>query len=66
MKGYQQWFSTWETMRSVVKRYTQIHPIAFGVLSLGFSIGMLYCLAQMQLDRNSMKAVLGQDYVDSQ
>ncbi|KAH6690198.1 hypothetical protein BKA61DRAFT_625790 [Leptodontidium sp. MPI-SDFR-AT-0119] len=49
-----------------VKRYSEIHPLAMAVPPLGFSIGMIYCLAQMQFDRNEMKAVLGRDYVDSQ
>jgi hypothetical protein len=59
-------YSPKETAEVIARWCIRTDLWIYGAISLGFSIGMLYCLAQMQSDRNSMRAVLGEDYVGEQ
>jgi hypothetical protein len=40
------------------------HPVSNALVTLSFSIGMLYCLIVMQAKRNAMRAVAGPAYQD--
>ena len=41
------------------------HPVSNALVTLAFSIGMLYCLIVMQVKRNAMRAVAGPAYQDN-
>ncbi|KAH6716409.1 hypothetical protein BKA61DRAFT_655178 [Leptodontidium sp. MPI-SDFR-AT-0119] len=45
---------------------SHVPPGWFAAISLGTSVGMLYCLVQMQIDRNLMRDVIGEAYIDDQ
>ncbi|KAH6702757.1 hypothetical protein BKA61DRAFT_196191 [Leptodontidium sp. MPI-SDFR-AT-0119] len=55
----------WDQLAQLVVQAV-VFPLTYVLVPLGLSIGMVYCLVQMQIDRNSMRSILGKSYIDDQ